>query len=94
MNYEERLAATVARMPFRTKETIDNYVTKRWKPGHFVGAVLANDLKGAVAAADRDNQAALIEIVRYVYNYLPHTCWGSYEIVNAWLYQKQEEANI
>lgn len=78
-------------IPQRTKETIDDYVSKRWRPGHFVGAVLANDLFGATGSADLENRRALFEIVAYVYNEVPHTCWGSYEVVNKWLAGGEDE---
>ncbi len=34
----------------RFKETIDNYVHHRYPPGHFITAILENDLVGAFEA--------------------------------------------
>lgn len=78
-------------IPVETKKTIDDYVEKGWEPGHFVGAVLANDLKGAFASADNLNMPYMLEIVRYVYNEIPHVCRGSYEIIREWVKIKNEE---
>jgi len=56
--------------------TMDGF--KRYKrgcpPGHFLTAVIENDLLGAVGHADDDNARALIQIVLYVHNRLeaPH----------------------
>ena len=53
--------------------------------GGFLEAVLANDLSGACGSADGDNVRALAAIVSFVYNELNGRCWGSYEVVRAWL---------
>lgn len=49
--------------------------------GSFVTALLANDLVGAAGAADSQNRGLLAEYAEYIYNRLPRTMWGSYEIV-------------
>lgn len=72
-----------------TKETIDNYVEKGWEPGGFVGAVLANDLMGAVGRADAENLRDLIEICQYVHWEIPGNCHGSYQIVRHWIKQRR-----
>ena len=74
------------------KDAIDNYVTHHVPTGHFVRAVLENDLFEAVGRADDDNQANLQEICRYVYNEIPWNCWGSPEIVKQWLEAAPAEA--
>jgi hypothetical protein len=75
----------------QTKDTIDNYVSKRWRPGSFVTAVLANDLMQAFACADEDNAENMHSIVKYVYNHTPNICHGSYEIVDNWLKKEKNE---
>ena len=77
-------------MKARTKETIDNYVTKGGKPGDFVTAVLANDLMGAFGSADNENRRDMFEIVQYVYNNIPNNVHGSYEIVERHLQSFRE----
>ena len=51
--------------------------------GDFVTAVLANDLS-AVAKADDQNLADIVEIFQYVHNELPANCHGSPEMVSMW----------
>jgi len=72
-------------MKVETQESIDNYVNKRWEPGGFLTAVLANDLMQAFGKADIENREDMFEIVSYIYNRTPIVCHGSYEKVEEWL---------
>ena len=67
------------------ENSIDRYVNHRIEPGGFVRAVLENDLKGAFGKADAYNRERMFEIVKYCYNEIPATCWGSKEAVDNWL---------
>ena len=78
-------------IPERTRESLVLYVEHRIQPGHFLTAVLENDLFGAFNRADDENTAAMRHIVAYVYNYLPSGCWGSPRKVSAWLTGVAEE---
>lgn len=80
-------------IPARTKDTIDNYVGKGWRPGHFVSAMLANDLKGAFGAADIINRHYMFEICSYIYNEIPCKSHGSYQAINDWIAMIQEDTN-
>lgn len=60
------------------------WAEKKHRVGHFLTAVLSNDLCEAVARADEESMAALRQIVLFVYNNLPGMCWGSKEKVAAW----------
>lgn len=62
--------------------------------GHFVTAVLCNDLKEAIGRADQENLRDLIEIVSYCYNEIPSTCWGSPDAVATWIRDKQNQRDI
>jgi hypothetical protein len=68
-----------------TIEGIRRYADLHCPTGSFVNAVLCNDLKEACSMADEENLAALPEIVRYCWNEIPHSCWGSPERVERWL---------
>lgn len=85
---KESMAATV---PPITLESIERYERNGYVPGHFVTAVLENDLCGAINRADKVNLAALIDTVRYLYNHVTAECWGSPEKVRAWAKKKAEE---
>ncbi len=77
-------------IPPLVKDAIDRYVEHRHTPGRFVRRVLCNDLTGAVLHADEDSLAALLEIVRYAFNKIPYSYWGSAEKVAAWLAGRTE----
>lgn len=53
-------------------------------PGGFLTAVLLNDLKGAVGSADSINIKLLPDIVKWIYNDAPLSCWGSSKKVLEW----------
>ena len=76
------------RIPEYTLNQLDCYVEDRLIPGGFLLAVLSNDLFGAVNRADSANQAALADIVKFVYNRMPAGCWGSQEKVYAYVEEK------
>jgi hypothetical protein len=50
--------------------------------------VLSNDLFEAVNRADHQNKESFVDIVTYIYDHCPSNCWGSRDIVNQWLEQK------
>ena len=59
--------------------------------GSFVQAVLENNLKEAIGRADEHSYAALRQIVSWMYNEAPSTCWGSCEKVIAWRQARREK---
>ena len=61
------------------------YVERRQAVGHFLTCVLSNDLFGAMQRADSQSQAALKEIVEFIFNYMPTKCYGDTQAVRAWL---------
>jgi hypothetical protein len=72
------------RIPKATLEKLWLWVGRAYDPGSFLAAVLRNDLVNAVCLADDENAAALKDIVLYVYNVLPGSCWGTPAKVDAW----------
>lgn len=63
---------------------LDRYVKYGIPPGHFLTAVLSNDLLGTYSRADSTSKRYLEPILNYLYNYVPHSCHGSIEAVNSW----------
>lgn len=53
-------------------------------PGHFLTALISNDLFGALGRADEENLAALRAYGVYFYCYAPGGCYGSPERFAAW----------
>ena len=72
-------------IPIRILEAIVDYADNHTVHGHFVTAVLENNLTEAFFLADSNSLAALADIVRFVYWEIPHSCHGSKERVSAWL---------
>jgi hypothetical protein len=70
-------------------EALKRYIDHGIPPGHFLSAVICNDLKEACARADSDNQKALFEITAWLYNYAPANCWGSEARMRIWINSKQ-----
>ncbi len=68
----------------RFKQSIDCYVKDKKHPGHFITAVLENDLQEAVGRADYEAMQNLKHIIAYCYNKIPFDCWGSKEKVENW----------
>ena len=61
------------------------YIEHGYPPGHFLTAVLNNDLRDSVGRADRGNLPRLGDLVIFLHNYTPSQCSGSPEKVKAWI---------
>lgn len=72
------------RIPENTKETIDQFVLTGRPMGHFVTAVMENNLMEAFGRADEFNLSAMRDIVSYLYNEVPSGAWGSPVKVRLW----------
>lgn len=72
-------------VPSHLLEGLRKYADDRIPTGGFLRAVLENNLKEAVQAADIHSQLALCAVVSYCYNHIPADSWGSPEKVNEWL---------
>jgi hypothetical protein len=59
--------------------------------GHFLTAVLTNDLFESFQRADEKNIKAMKEIVNWVYWEMPSIAWGTKEKINAWIEQGGEK---
>jgi hypothetical protein len=76
-------------IPTRMHGPITRYVYAHRQPGDFLTAVLSNNLIEAVSRADAENQVALADWVKLVYNHLPSNCWGTPGRVRAWVTEGQ-----
>ena len=81
--------ASFRSLPKISADSLRAYVEERRPVGHFLRAVLSNDLAEAVARGDEENLEALVVYVRWLYNYAPADCWGSPKKVSAWLAHKE-----
>ena len=71
--------------PIHILDAIADYASNHMPHGHFITAVLENNLSEAVFRADRDSLAGLADIVRYVHWEIPDNCHGSRKKVRAWV---------
>jgi hypothetical protein len=83
------LDATFLQLPLATQEGLARYIEERLPGGHFLTAVLSNDLREAVNRADQDNLAALGSIVQWLFWHAPSKCWGNPENVRDWLAREE-----
>ena len=72
-------------------EAINRYVIQHEPAGHFVMAVLKNDLHEAFSRADENNSQHMFHVVSYCHNEIPGGCWGSPMEVAKWLEIPKEQ---
>lgn len=66
-------------------EQLRRYIEHHERPGPFVLALLANDLRETAAAADVFTAHRLPELIEWVCEYAPPGCWGDERAVRTWL---------
>lgn len=71
-------------LPLSLLEMLDRYLMAGIYPGSALGAVLRNDLRGAMQHGDEEFVAKLRLLVLYLNNRVPSAAWGSEEAVNWW----------
>lgn len=82
---DARLDLEVLRLPVHVREGFLMYVRYGVPPGHFLLAVLSNDLREACARADEENRYALFDYVYLLHNYAPGDSYGSVQAVKEWI---------
>lgn len=71
--------------PEKFRGGVQRFLEERIAPGHFLRAVLENDLSRAIGYADAESVKLLPILVSFVYNTLPTGAWGDKEKVAKWL---------
>ena len=72
------------KLPEHLRESFRMWIEAGYYPGHFLQAILHNDLFEAVGRADQQNMPLIPLIVSWVYNEAPSNCWGSKDKTRAW----------
>ena len=72
-------------IPPATLASLQRYIRNGTPTGHFLEAVLENNLQGAMRRADSQNLRALFCIVAWVVNELPAVSWGDRSARLAWI---------
>jgi hypothetical protein len=80
-----KTAMSMHKVPEGLWDGLAGYILLGHLPGHFLTAVLVNDLKEACNRADLENQYRLYDIIFFLYNCAPLQAWGSKENVEAWV---------
>jgi len=71
-------------LPGTLQGGILRYLDAGIPPGHFLTAVITNNLFDAISHADNTSLEALPDIVKFFYNHTPSSCWGSEEKMLKW----------
>lgn len=82
---EEWFTGQYSLIPERMQAALKRYVIDRIRPGHFLTAVITNDLCGAFAHADEENSKLVGLYVRWFTNIAPGICWGDEQSMADWL---------
>ena len=87
MDIKRQFEASLERsnIPAPMKGAVSRYILKGIPPGHFLEAVICNDLRGAFARADEENKPRLEDYLALLYNDVPAPAWGSHKNYVAWL---------
>lgn len=86
ITYEQaRQHAEYSRIPEHILQGVYGYVEHRQAPGHFLQAVLANDLFESIGRADKDCAATLRELVVFIHMEVRTDCYGDRQKLSAWL---------
>lgn len=73
-------------VPEHLHEGLIEYLATRRPMGHFLTAIVSNDLMEAcMRAADADTRWHIADIVMFLVNYAPANSWGSPNRVAEWL---------
>lgn len=72
-------------LPEWSRGAMIRYLEYGIDPGHFLRAVLANDLVGSFGQADEDNRREMFAYANFVYNYIPCAACGSRDAVDKWM---------
>ncbi len=79
------------KIPSHLQRGLKLYIEKHNPTGGFLEAVLSNDLKESFGRADFISRAGLEDIVAFLYNCAPSSCWGSSKKYKTWISKAEEE---
>ena len=88
-----RMHLTALALPSYMHDGMIDYLINGIYPGSFLTAVLENDLRRAVNAADNANLPALGDWVMFLYHHAPSIAWGSPKRVSEWIAVNCNEVN-
>ena len=77
-------------MTIECREGLELYVRDGIIPGHFLQALICNNLTMAVLRADSWNLGNIPAYVNFLYNDCPAPCWGSEEKMYGWSQSRRD----
>lgn len=75
---------TKYQIPEQMRPGLLHWIEDGTPPGHFLSAVLRNDLYQAFTRADDDNVFRIQSYIKFLYNHAPGNCWGSVAHFEDW----------
>lgn len=84
-SFRREMAEHITLVPWHLREGVMAYCMQGRPIGHFLSAVMCNDLRDAVARGDDNSLAGLKGLVQFLHNYAPGGCWGSPARHMAWM---------
>lgn len=83
-------------IPEHTKNALLNWVRygNQWDHGSFLMALVSNQLVESFSSADDINSYYMYDIVKWMYQYLPTSCYGSKENAEAWDGMPEEQFKV
>lgn len=78
-------------IPTYMYKALREYVNDHKAPGHFIQAIIMNNLSDAVAHADEKNLFVLRAWVGIFHNFAPSLCHGSEEKYKEWIKNGEAE---
>jgi len=88
---EQKLKMSEYGIPKYMQGGIIRYYEKGIPPGHFLTAVINNDLRGAIERADDQNSHLLKAYTLWFYNQAPQGSWGFDGAVQDWCRKFEDE---
>lgn len=73
------------KIPPHCREGLKRYVERGVPVGHFLTALLSNDLKETYSRADETNARHIRDYIMWLYNEAPAGCWGSPKRFKDWI---------
>jgi hypothetical protein len=71
-------------IPEHMRPGILRWIEEGIKPGHFLYAIITNDLQETYARADDENIIRIHSYIMFFYNHTPVGCWGSKRNAEEW----------
>lgn len=79
-----------SQIPEEIMNSLSDYVNREYVPMGFLYQVLCNNLFGAIHRADATMKPLIPLLCEYIFWEIPGDCWGSREIVKAYMAEKQD----